>query len=111
MPSQVQLCNPLDCSPPGSSVHGISQARTLESVVISSSRASSRPRDGTPVSCIGRQILCHYTTYRVLASPNFVLSYLVFTKSSAEPSFDHMNKAKFESVLIMNEKLFLVIHF
>ena len=58
------LCDPVDCSPPGSSVHGILQARILEGVLewvaISFSRAgSSRPRDQTPVSCIGRQILYH----------------------------------------------------
>ena len=43
--------DPMDCSPPGSSVHGISQARILEWVVISFSRGSSRPRDQTWVSC------------------------------------------------------------
>ena len=51
VPSQLQsraaLCDPMGCSPPGSSVHGISQARILELVAISSSRESSRPRDGT----------------------------------------------------------------
>ena len=40
-------------------VHGISQARILEWVAISFSRGSSQPRDGTCVSCIGRQILYH----------------------------------------------------
>ena len=49
----------MNCSPPGSSVHGISQARILEWVAISSSRGSSRPRDRTLVSCIGRQVLYH----------------------------------------------------
>ena len=39
------LCNPMDCSPPGSSVHGIFQARILECVAISFSRRSSQPRD------------------------------------------------------------------
>ena len=38
------LCNPMDCGPPGSSVHGIFQARILEWVAISYSRRSSRPR-------------------------------------------------------------------
>ena len=55
--SCVWLCDPLDCSPPGSSVRGILQARILEWVAISSSRGSSRPRDQTwvsRVSCIGR---------------------------------------------------------
>ena len=44
--------NPEDCSPPGSSVHGILQARILGWVAISFSRGSSRPRDGTWVSCL-----------------------------------------------------------
>ena len=39
------LCDPMDCSPPGSSVHGILQAKILEWVAISFSRASSPPRD------------------------------------------------------------------
>ena len=41
------LCDPMDCSPPGSCVHGILQARILEWVAVSSSRGSSPPRDGT----------------------------------------------------------------
>ena len=41
------LCDSMDCSPPGSSLQGIIQARTLEWVVVSSSRGSSQPRDGT----------------------------------------------------------------
>ena len=51
------LWDPMDCSPLGSSVRGISQARILQWVAISSSRGSSEPRDGNQVSCIGRQIL------------------------------------------------------
>ena len=46
------LCYPMDCSPPGSSVHGIFQVRTLEWVAISFSRGSSQPRDRTQVSHI-----------------------------------------------------------
>ena len=45
------LCHPMDCSPPGSSAHGILQARILEWVAISSSRGSSWPKDWTRVSC------------------------------------------------------------
>ena len=45
------LCDSMDCSLPGSSVHGILQARMLEWVAISSSRGSSRPRDRTPGPC------------------------------------------------------------
>ena len=46
------LCDPMDCSLPGFSVHGILQARILEWVTISFSRGSSRPRDRTRVSHI-----------------------------------------------------------
>ena len=44
------LCDPMDCSPPGSSVHGILQARIWEWVAISFSRGSSQARDQTQVS-------------------------------------------------------------
>ena len=46
------ICEPMDCSLPGSTVHGIFLARILEWVAFSSSRGSSRPKNGTPVSCI-----------------------------------------------------------
>ena len=52
----VQSCpilfDPMDYSSPGSSVHGILQARIVEWVATPFSRGSSRPRDGTPVSSI-----------------------------------------------------------
>ena len=41
----LTLCNPMDCSPPGSSVHGILQARILEKAAVSPSRVFPRPRD------------------------------------------------------------------
>ena len=47
----LTVCDLMDCSPSGSSVHGILQARILEWVAISSSRGSCRPRDQTLVSC------------------------------------------------------------
>ena len=46
------LCDSMDCITPGSSVHGIFQARILEWVAISSSRGSSQPTDRTRVSCV-----------------------------------------------------------
>ena len=46
------LCNPMDCSPPGSSVHGVLQARILEWIAMPSSKGSSRPRDQTGISYI-----------------------------------------------------------
>ena len=56
------LCNPVDCSPPGSSVHEILQSCILEWAAMPFSRGSSQLRDQTPVSyisCIGRQVLYH----------------------------------------------------
>ena len=56
------LWDPMDCNLPGSSVHGIFQARILELVAISSSRGSSQPKDQTRisyVSCIDRRVLYH----------------------------------------------------
>ena len=73
------LCDPMDYSPPGSSgssgssAHGIFQARILEQVAISYSRGSSLPRDQTCiswVSCVGRWILYHCTTWEALLMPH-----------------------------------------
>ena len=63
--SSPTLWNPMDCSPPGFSVHGILQARTLEWVAIPFSRGSSWPRDQTCISCIGRWVLYHSATREV----------------------------------------------
>ena len=52
MLSHVQLCDTVDCSPPGSSVHGIFQTRILHRAAISYSRGSSWPRDQTQIFCI-----------------------------------------------------------
>ena len=54
--SCVQLCDPMDCGSPGSSVHGILQARILEWVAIPFCRGSSPPRDWTHISCIFRNV-------------------------------------------------------
>ena len=60
----LTLCNPMDCSSPGCSVHGISQARILEWVALHSLRGSSQPRDQTRASFIGRQVLYHLSHLR-----------------------------------------------
>ena len=61
--SYLTLCNCMDCSPPGSSLHGIFQAIIVEWAAMSCSRGSSQLRDWTQVSRIGRQILYHCVTY------------------------------------------------
>ena len=65
--SCLTLCDPTDCSPWGSSVHGISQARILEWVTLSFSR-SYWPRHQTHISCIGSQNLYHWATGKPMES-------------------------------------------
>ena len=60
------LCDPVDCSPPGSFVHGFLQAGTLEWVAIPS-RGSSQPRDGTSIYYIS------YIAKSALGSPTYIL--------------------------------------
>ena len=70
------FCNPMDCSLPGSSFHGISQATILEWVAISFFRGSSWPRDWTCASCISRWILYHWTTREALKREKFMHLFL-----------------------------------
>ena len=63
------LCDPLDCSLPGPSIHGFLQTRTLEWVAMPSSRGSSRPRDRTRishVSCVGRRFFTTLAIWEAL---------------------------------------------
>ena len=77
--SLTQLCltlwDPMDCSPPGSSLHGILQARILEWVAISFSRGSSRPRDQTPVSRIAGSYFNFWATREAYFSISNLLNY------------------------------------
>ena len=74
----LTYCNSMDCSLPGSSVHGILQARILERVAIPFSRGSSWPRDWPQVSCIAggfftiwatRETLCQFSLQVQRKSP------------------------------------------
>ena len=60
--SCLTLWDPTDSNPPGSSVHGTLQARTLEWVAISTSRGSSQPRDQTQVSRIASRLFTIWAT-------------------------------------------------
>ena len=64
-PSFPTLWDPMDCSPPGSSVLGILQARILEWVAMPSSRGSSQPRDLTQLSCIAGGFFTNWATREV----------------------------------------------
>ena len=72
VPSCSALCDHMDCSPPGFSLHGILQARILEWVAMPFSRGSSQPRDRTHISYIGRWI--RLLVYMLLFSVVFTLS-------------------------------------
>ena len=63
------LCDPMDWNPPGSSVHGILQARILEWVAISSSKESSQPRDQTHVSCVSCIAGRFFTQWAIWEAP------------------------------------------
>ena len=79
------LCDPMDCSPPGSSVHGILQARILEWVALPFSRGFSQPRDQAHiscVSCIGRRVLDHQ---RHLGSPVCTLCFRAIYPQKSRP--------------------------
>ena len=71
------FCDPMVCIPPGSSVHGISQAEVLEWVVISSCRGSSWPRDWTHVSC-GSHTAGGFFTIEPLTFKILILLLLLF---------------------------------
>ena len=72
--SRGQLCNPVDCTPPGSSVRGVLQARILEWAAFPFSRGSSQPRDRTQVSHIADRFFTVWAT-----STNFIIvTYLYF---------------------------------
>ena len=79
------LCDPTDCSPLGSSVCGILQARKLEWVVISFSRGSSPPRDQTHVSCVSCIAGGFFTTVPpgkpILHKQKLALLYCLFEKN------------------------------
>ena len=74
--SCLTLCNPVDCSLPGFSIHGILQVRILEWVTISFSRGSSWPRDWTWVSCIGGRRFNLWATRYLLLTKTKIWNFL-----------------------------------
>ena len=68
----LTFCDLMNCIPPGSSIHGISQVRISGWVAISFSRGSSWSRDRTCLSCTGRWILYHWATWEAQLSSFFL---------------------------------------
>ena len=76
--SRWAVSDPMDCSLPGSCVHGIPQARTLKGIVMSSSRGSSWPRDWILISCI----TSWFFTAEPPGKPHMVEFYLAVKRSN-----------------------------
>ena len=79
-------CDPMDCSLPGSSVHGILQARIPEWVAISFSRGSSQPRNQTRVSCIAGRFFTNWAmreAHVIYKNPPHAKSWLIGKDSDA----------------------------
>ena len=74
------LCDPLDCSLPGSSVPGISQARILEWSAMPFSRGSSQPRDQTRVSCLADRFFTHWAKDLASIIPLCIMLFLFFKR-------------------------------
>ena len=87
---------PMDYSLLGFSVHEICQARILECVAISSFMVSSRLRNWTSVSCIGRRILYHWTTWE-----NLIMDVL--------PNYRHILSTQFMIVICIIITVFIII--
>ena len=81
----LALCDPMDCSPPSSSVCGILQARILESVAISFSRGSFWPRDQTQVSCITDRFFINWDTREAPSEGSYLWWLSVFCLVAMSP--------------------------
>ena len=96
--SFAQLCltlwDPMDCSPPGSSVHGDSPGKNTRVVAMPSSRGSSKPRDRTPVSCVESRF------FTIWATSEVHLDSILKSKAITLPTKVHIVKAMFFPVVM-----------
>ena len=92
--SCLTLCNPMDCSPPGSSVQGILQARILEWVATPFSRGSSWPRDWTEVSGIAGRFFTIWATWEAPIKGGAEAKIPVFSDSGLNLSTTQPNTTK-----------------
>ena len=83
--SSLTLCDPMACSPPGSSAHRISQARILEWVAISYSRGASLTQGWNPSLLLGRQILYHWATRGYCWKVEIILMVISYTSQILSP--------------------------
>ena len=103
--SRVQLCYPVEYSPPDSSVYGIFQARILEWVAISFSRGSSQPRDQTQLSRIAGRCFNLWATREALTFCHILLAFLrYYALFSCLTCISGFSEWQQRSVIFMNWK-------
>ena len=111
--SCLTLCDPMDYSPPGSSVHGIFQARVLEWVAIFFSRGSSQPRDRTWVSHIVSRRFTHWATREVMNiyfNLNFKLITNIFFFFTISMSYEMFEAHYTEKLFVWNWNVIGVLY-
>ena len=104
--SRVRLCDPMDCSLPGSSIHGIFQARVLEWVAISFSRRSSQSKDWTQVShIVGRRFTIRATREHTEANNTITVikNTLEGINSRTSEAEEHISELEDKNVDITSE--------
>ena len=94
------LCDPMHCSPPGSSVHGILQAGILEWVAMPSSRGSSQPSDQTLVSCIA----CRFFTSEPPRKPRISVSLVIYGERKSVLASAIEATHKYATVLLLRHR-------
>ena len=107
--SYPTLWDPLDGSPPGSSVLGLSQARTLEWVAISSSRGSSQPKDQTHISYTGWEVshILFFNVFFRLSPQLFILSETLFFSNRAHCLLSEIHKVGVRQIRKYTADLYL----
>ena len=108
--SCLTLCDRMDWSPPGSFVHGISQARILEWVAICSSRGSFGPRDWTHISRIGRQILYRRATWEAHYFQVVTLDFGILSFPSEALLYDLINNSSHFYLIFLYFTFRFLIH-
>ena len=105
------FCDPMDCSPPGSSVYGIFQARILEWAAISFSRGSSWPRDRTLITCIaGRFFTAEPQGKPLVPSPNLLLPHNIWTTEPSTNQHQRENTNKIVTQKNINVLALMHVH-
>ena len=106
--SHVRLCDLMDCNSPGFTVHGIFQARILESGVTSYSKRSSQPRVWTHISCTGRWILYHCVPWRELLLSSHFYAKIKIAKITSNQTQWHQKVINISLFVGQNNGLMLI---